>query len=1135
MGKKKNKIICFDVVPFITSIAKSLLFDNFELTNNLLGFSIRIIIIIPAIILFGSPVSPATQLPDIATAEKFLERGRILYEKSDYDSLPYYYLRAKTIFQQNNRPVQAAECFFGMADYFRLANKLEMSAATLDSADLYIREYIGLDSESRADALHTSGKLMIDISQYDQAIELLGESLVLLEELKAAPEKIARTEYTLGTSYFSKGDLPAAQEHYMAAYDTYQQIAEGPSEKKGVLLYNIGLLHSRLGNHREWKEYISRSIANNIAFFGTESPSLIRSYSNLAGYFIEYGMSDSALFYLQKSEDIIRNTLGEDNRELVSLFIQRARIFELEGDYDRALEYYQQALGILQKNQDTRGYQGRILFLNMGNLYMSLEDYVSAEKVLLNLLDFEGRVHPTNMAVYYYHLADVQRLLGNYTESEKYFRRVFKINDHYLSPDYHRKIYDFLGYGILLDSLKMFNKAEQYYVEAVRIAEHNYGFHHIRTAQSLKSTGDHFYLTGEHEKALAYYQQSIFSMVPDYDVAGFAINPPPEQINDKLFYLGLLKSKASVLKDLAQIAADSMDRKQKMKAVYSSYQTSISIIDQLRNSYLSDRSKLYLSENERDTYEKCVESAYQCYELTSHPEYLNQAFMVAEKGKYATLLSVLQRENTIALEGIPDSIVQIDASLRKELSVYQELLLENQEDTLYDMMVIERHQAQIFQLRARIESLNKQLEREYPAYYDLLYNQQVLDPDALRKKLRFSDKLLEYFYAGRYLYRFELSRQGMDCHRMPLEDEFEQELAIVENYMSQNFIQGTLETSHEKFLMTAHSLHKRLIPPLRDHSRLIIIPEGKLSYLPFDILVSEPVEQFSGLFNRVPFLIKDFTIRYGYSATLMERLENGDRIRLNKLIAFAPGYGNTSDTLASTSEFREIPIDRTSLRPLPGSIREVEEIGKMSGGRAFTGTKASEELFKQLAGESHIIHLATHAFLDDDDPLKSKLVFSKGNAEEDGFLNVYEIYNLDLVARMVVLSACNSGSGGLKRGEGIMSLARAFIYAGVPNIIMTLWTVSDKQSYELMLGFYRQLIAGRSTEAALRKAKLEFLEQATPTYQHPQYWAGYILVGNPDKFFFSRIYKLIIPVSLIILIGVPGFIIIRRRMARRKA
>ena len=595
-----------------------------------MGLSIRTIIIIPAVILFGSPALPATQTTDLPTAEKFLKRGRMLYENSDYDSLPYYYLTAKAIFQQNNRPVQAAECFLGMSDYFRINNSLDMSAATLDSADIYIRDHIELVSESRADALNAWAKLLTASYQNDSAIVLLGQSLDLLEELKAAPEKIARTKHILGASYLYKGDLQKAQEYLMGSYDTYQQIAAEPSSEMCRLFYNIGLLHSRQGNHRGKKEYISKTIENNIGYLGPDHPDLAMSYSVLSGIFIENGMSDSARHYLDKSEEIERKAPGKDQGGLIALYIQRARIFRLEGNYDRALEYYEQALGIMQKNENTKkGYQGRSLYLNMGDLHKSLGDYESAEKVLLHLLNFEGMVHPTNMALYYYYLADIQRLLGDYTQSEKYFRKVFEISAQFQDPDFHRKIYDYLGYGILLDSLKMYNKADQYYLDAVRIAEHNYGIHHLRTAQVLKSTGDHFYLTGEHDKALAYYQQSIFSMVPDYDIAGFAINPPPEQINDNLFYLSLLKSKASVLKDLAGMAPNFGDRKQKMKAVYSSYQTSISIIDQLRNSYLSDRSKLYLSENERGTYEKCVESAYQCYELSSDPEYLNQAFMVA--------------------------------------------------------------------------------------------------------------------------------------------------------------------------------------------------------------------------------------------------------------------------------------------------------------------------------------------------------------------------------------------------------------------------------------------------------------------------------------------------------------------------
>jgi hypothetical protein len=738
------------------------------------------------------------------------------------------------------------------------------------------------------------------------------------------------------------------------------------------------------------------------------------------------------------------------------------------------------------------------------------------------------------MATYYYYLADVARLMGNFKQSEKYYSVVFKISEQYLFPDDRARIDGLIGYGILLDSLKMNKDADYYFLEAVRIAHHNYGTHHLKTAKVLKNTGDHFLLSAEPGQALDYYQQSIYAMDPDYDVAGLETNPPPGRINDNLFYLGLLKSKALVLNDLSETTPDPLMSVSLIKGSLSSYLTSISIIDILRNSYLGERSKIYLSEHERDTYEKCLETAYRCYKLTTDPAYLDQAFMVAEKGKYATLLSVLQREETIKLAGIPDSVVRTDANLRRELSFQQELLLESQADSLYDTLAIQRYKAGIFQLMARIESLNKRLEREFPGYYDLLYNQRVIDPGTFRKKLRSNEKLLEYFYAGRNLYRFELTRQAMDCCRIKVDEAFEKELAVIEHYLSHDFLLDTLEISHEVFLEAAHGLHERLIPASPDHFRLIIIPEGKLSYFPFDILVTEPVDDFSGFYNEVPFLIRDHSIRYGYSATLMNRIEKGKRIKLNKLIAFAPGYGAEQDTVSPAANER-IAVDRASLRSLPGSIREVVEIGRISGGRAFTGESASEDLFKKLAGEGHILHLATHAFLDDEDPLQSKLVFSADNLVEDGFLNVYEIYNMDLTARMVVLSACNTGTGILKRGEGIMSLARAFIYAGVPNIVMTLWTVSDRQGYKLMLSFYRLLIAGRSTEDALRKAKLEFLEEASPSYQHPQYWAGYILVGSPDRFFMSRLYRFILPMVLIAIMGVTGYLImVRRKIFKRR-
>jgi CHAT domain-containing protein len=240
------------------------------------------------------------------------------------------------------------------------------------------------------------------------------------------------------------------------------------------------------------------------------------------------------------------------------------------------------------------------------------------------------------------------------------------------------------------------------------------------------------------------------------------------------------------------------------------------------------------------------------------------------------------------------------------------------------------------------------------------------------------------------------------------------------------------------------------------------------------------------------------------------------------LLAFAPSDPEAGED--KINSVRDIPLNRTTLKPLVGSAKEVRAIIKIVGGDFRIGNEASEFSFKELSSNYRILHLAAHAFIDEDDPLNSTLVFSPNNeGDEDGFLNVFEIYNLDLNASMVVLSACNTGYGKLKRGEGIMSLARAFFYAGVPDVVMTLWTVGDESGGKLMTHFYQNLAKGASKDVALRNAKLSFLEEADPIIQHPFYWSGYIVVGDNSAIFKPEITKYLM-IGMILIVFVLGFI-----------
>ena len=190
---------------------------------------------------------------------------------------------------------------------------------------------------------------------------------------------------------------------------------------------------------------------------------------------------------------------------------------------------------------------------------------------------------------------------------------------------------------------------------------------------------------------------------------------------------------------------------------------------------------------------------------------------------------------------------------------------------------------------------------------------------------------------------------------------------------------------------------------------------------------------------------------------------------------------------------------RGSLGKLRWTEKELRDVSNILKGSFFLRDKATETTFKKIAPDASIIHLATHAIIDDQQPLYSKFVLTKEEgSDDDGFLNTYELYNMQLKANLAVLSACNTGSGKLSRGEGIMSLARGFVYAGCPSVVTSLWAVDDKSTAILMKRFYEGLKKSLSKDEALRASKLDYLQKADSIKSNPLYWAAFVLIGNPE-------------------------------------
>jgi CHAT domain-containing protein len=298
---------------------------------------------------------------------------------------------------------------------------------------------------------------------------------------------------------------------------------------------------------------------------------------------------------------------------------------------------------------------------------------------------------------------------------------------------------------------------------------------------------------------------------------------------------------------------------------------------------------------------------------------------------------------------------------------------------------------------------------------------------------------------------------------------------------------------YDKFLRKALSDSKNI-------KTLIIVPDKELGHLPFEVFLKNKPQQALG-YAKFDYLLNDYAVTYSFSATqLIEKKAQDLKSKPQKrgVLAFAGDYREENKQIAA-AENRSAGVRalRQNLQPLPGAEEEVAEMRKYMYGEFFNGKEAGEQIFKDKAKDYNIIHLAMHGLLDTKEPILSSLAFSEdGKADEDNFLYSYEITQLDLSARLVVLSACETGYGKFNQGEGVMSLAHSFMYAGASSVLVSLWQVNDRSTGEIMRYYYFNLAKGMTKGDALQKAKQEYLQKAEDTFTQPAFWAAFVQLGD---------------------------------------
>ena len=895
-----------------------------------------------------------------------------------------------------------------------------------------------------------------------------------------------------GNKWMSKSSFHDAEDCFNKSIDIWTRV-EKYDEYKAYPYYSLALLYLKTGDFS--KSINNFNNAEKILLNAREEYKYLlgATYSSMGSFFLFYGDYSKALIYFDKAIEIYSKQKSED--EVIDSYpvYGKAQTFFYQNKFQLAINYienYLRTSKIIHKSQFER---------LISSCLIKQRKYREAKEILYKAL--AGSKHdPDKYTEILLITAKACIKKGGTDEADILLKEAVPLLASYKSGADPWNIYYYELQGqldmnragltndidtkqdFLYDALKMFDKA--------------------LLLNTISDNGEIPYLDKEGDFITPTQVKDVFI---NRAIALNSIAGNYKTLGNRIFYHQFL--------DLS------------MKT----WEATVLFLHDFRISFLEEESKLSLSESEVNVYDEGFFTAQKLYKETGLDIYYRKMLFFSESGKSSTLLASLNDIQAQHFGGLPDSILRYEKDLNLKLSALKQLIFNENNSGKTDSARMAEWNDRLFDLEKQHDNLMFSLEHNYPDYYNFKYRNTVIQPGDIQKKLRSGQALVEYLVEEPGIASDSgsvniliITKNEKSYYTATVSVEYVKHIQHLITLLSNRNAGETDMDDFREFVRSSHYLYSVLIKPFSNNDNitdLIVVPDGKLAYLPFDVLISEIPDTSRISFSAPDYLIRRYTVEYSYSATLHFDYFNDSHQNKGGILAFAPEYSG-GDVDINKTAYRKRQVSRALLRPLPGAREEVINLKKMHNCKACIGADATEEAFKQEAGNYGILHLAMHTIMNDSIPMFSKLVFaSSPDSSEDGYLNTQEIYNMKLNARLAVLSACNTGSGQMRRGEGVMSMARAFLYAGCPSIVMTLWEVEDKSSTQLVLDFYRYLFKGYSKPEALRKAKLEYLQTADPLRAHPYFWMGYILIGDPSPIKYNtNVLISILVFSLVLLI-----------------
>ncbi len=922
---------------------------------------------------------------------------------------------------------------------------------------------------------------------------------------------------------------------------------ELPDSLKIQLFFDEGRAFFSEGSYPEALHAFQQSLKLGEKYFASDHP-FLRILNNALGITSRnMGDLNRAINYYLAIEQLYLADEHPNQVALARLYSNIGNVYTSKLNYGKALEYFHRSVEIYRNHPGEADDRMAIFYYNIANNYYLLNQFVRALEITdqyMHMADSESRLLFLDLrAASLKELSRKDEALGAYRKAVAYAREIYPETD-------RRVIFEYITLTNFLISTHQFDEAFKILNQVADLLSRSDLKEGTEVALYYKTRGSWYrsvsVASGDLETFRRQKADHMTQALIHYENALKALGTDPEKLEAReaggsqslTQSIELLQLMADTHLEISETFAKDGDRRQIKQSTLKAleyYQSASRFIQQSRREISSDEHKIILSGLQESVYRKMVGAAWSAYDRDHDPQVAALAFKSAEQLKATALFDRLSdqfaRENSL----IPDSLDIREKALNFEITRQREQLYQLKRSDNASEAEVTRVDSTLFDLNRQRDELTRTLESEYPDYYQMKYTQEGISVDDIRNRLKGDEVLLEYLLdedsPRPELFLFAITRDSLAFHRIEADTTFLRSIDTVYHFLSGSDFLFTRNSDALAFCTAAHTLYQKLfssVSELINNRKILVVPDGKLNYIPFDALLTQmPDTTRPVVFNKLPYLIHQHNIRYSYSANLRYRFESLTRKASRRLLLFSPEY--KSDTI-------EFDNEKLVLMPLPGIIEETKRISRMIKSSLFSGSEATEKNFRERYEDYDILHLAMHAFINDSMPAFSRFAFAQpGEAEvlNDGWLNTADIYNLNLNARLAVLSACNTGSGNIRKGEGVMSLARGFIYAGCPAIVMTLWSVEDHAGTHIMSAFYKYMKSGMATDEALRKAKLTYLNGANGRMAHPHYWLGYVSIGDTNPLF-SRFDLYFFVLLFFVLVAIATEQLYRKRKRRRK-